>query len=223
MTSRTRPAAYIRAAGDDHDALAWQRQAVGEGSRERGWPPPKVYAEDDADLAAGRAPELARLAAAIEAGRHDALLITEPGAVFGTAPHLIDLLGRCSRAGVTVGFLLPPALAGPPVMQAVAAAAPDRPPILAAREDWAVLARARLEALTSLFPQWQIWLDHAGWHARRTGAYVQNRHHGAPAYCVHAPTPTHLAAQLCWQQAADQHAPDGCITRPVSRPGLPPG
>jgi hypothetical protein len=213
MTSRARPAAYIRAARQDRDGLDRQREAVAEGSRQRGWPSPAIYAEDDADLAVRRAPELARLAAAIEAGRHDALLITEPGAVFGTAAHLMDLLTRCSRNGVTVGFLLPPALAGPPVMQTRSAAAPARPPVLAAREDWAVLARARLEALTSLFPGWQIWLDHAGWHARRTGAYVQARHPGAPAYCVHAATPARLAAQLCWQQAADQHAPDGCTTR----------
>jgi hypothetical protein len=30
-----------------------------------------------------------------------------------------------------------------------------------------VLARARIEALTELFPSWRIWLDEAGWHAGR--------------------------------------------------------
>ena len=159
MTGRARPAAYIRAGCGDQDALTRQRDAVADGSRQRGWPLPAVYAEDDADLAAGHAPELARLAAAIKAGRHDALLITEPGAVFGTAPHLLDLLQRCTRNGVTVGFLLPPALTGPPVMQMPAAASPARPPVLLERENWAILARARAEALASLFPGWRIWLD----------------------------------------------------------------
>ena len=175
-----------------------------------------MYTEDDADLAGGRAPELARLAAAIEAGRHDALLITEPGAVFGTAGHLMDLLARCTRNGVTVGFLLPPAPAGPPVMQPAAAAEPPaRPAVLDAREDWAVLARARAEALSGLFPAWRIWLDQAGWHARRRQAsYLQLCRKGAPAYSVHADSPTALAAQLCWQQAADEHAPNGCLARP---------
>ena len=199
--------------GDD-EGLARHCEAADEGSRQRGWPPPTVYVEDDSDPAAGRAPQLARLAAAIEAGRYDALLVTEPGAVFGTAGHLLDLLLRCSRNGVTVGFLLPPALAGPPVMRLPAAASPPRPPVLAEREDWAILARARAEALAGLFPDWRIWLDQAGWHARRRqDAYLQARHNGTPAYSVHAATPTTLAAQLCWQQAADQHAPDGCTTR----------
>ena len=214
MMARRCPAAYIHAVHGDAGGLARQREAVAQGGRQRGWSPPMIYAEDDADLAAGRAPELARLAAAIEAGRHDALLVTEPGAVLGTTGQLIDLLLRCSRNGVTVGFLLPPALAGPPVMQVPpATTAPARPPVLAAREDWAVLSRARMEALSGLFPEWRIWLDQAGWHARRQGAYVQTLQPGAPAYCVHADTCAGLAAQLCWQQAADRHAPDGCTAR----------
>ena len=214
MARRARPAAYIRARRGGERGLARQRQAVADGSRQRGWPPPVIYAEDDADLAGGHAPELTRLAAAIEAGRHDALLITDPGAVFGTAPHLMDLLARCTRNGVTVGFLLPPAPR--PARHAARRRAPPpaRPAVLADREDWAVLARARAEALSGLFPGWRIWLDQAGWHARRRqDTYLQTRHNGAPAYSVHAATPTALAAQLCWQQAADQHAPDGCTTR----------
>ncbi len=215
MAERACPAAYIRGAQSDDAGLARQRDAVAEGSRQRGWPPAVVYAEDDADLAGGRAPELARLAAAIEAGRHDAVLITEPGGVFGTAGHLMDLLARCTRNGVSVGFLLPPAPAGPPVMQPAAAAPPPaRPAVLAGREDWAVLAQARVEALSGLFPAWRIWLDQAGWHARRRQAnYLQVCRKGAPAYSVHADSPTALAAQLCWQQAADQHAPNGCLAR----------
>jgi len=88
-------------------------------------------------------------------------------------------------------------------------------------ESWGVLARARVEALARLFPGWRIWLDHAGWHARRRDvSYLQLRHDGAPAFSVHADNSVDLAAQLCWQQAADQHAPDGCMAR---QPGQPPG
>jgi hypothetical protein len=208
---RARPAAYIRAArGHDAD-LARYRDAVTEGARQRGWPPPTVYTEDETDLAAGNAPALARLEAAIEAGSHDALLITEPGAVHGTANHLLRLLHRCTRHGVTVGFLLPPPAARGPA--APPRHAPDYAvPFPLARQAWGVLARARMEALTQLFPGWRIWLDEHGWHARRRDAtYLETRLGGAPAFSVHADTPTELAAQLCWQQAADQHAPHGCI------------
>jgi hypothetical protein len=166
-------------------------------------------------------PALARLEAAIEAGRHDALLITDPGAVTGTATHLMRLLFRCTRLGVVVGFLLPPALDDSDVMdlRPVAEQGPsagDELPFPLRREAWGVLARARIETLSELFPGWRIWLDQAGWHARRRDAiYLQVRQRGAPAFSVHADNPTDLAAQLCWQQAADRHAPDGC---PVGRP-----
>jgi hypothetical protein len=162
---RDRPAAYIHAARGDRHPLSWQRQAVADCSRQRGWPPPVIYAEDDTDLPDRYAPELARLAAAIEAGRHDALLVTGTADLLGTDGRLTGLLSRCSRNGVTVTFVLPPPLAGLPVMNAAPAApAPATPTVLLAREAWAVLARARLEALTGLFPEWRIWLD----HARRT-------------------------------------------------------
>ena len=36
---------------------------------------------------------------------------------------------------------------------------------------------------------------------------------GAPAFCVHAGGPAELAAQIHWQQAADEHAPAGCSAR----------
>jgi hypothetical protein len=44
---------------------------------------------EDPGLAEGYGPALAKPEAAIEAGRHDALLITDPGAVTGTATHLM--------------------------------------------------------------------------------------------------------------------------------------
>jgi hypothetical protein len=74
-----------------------------------------------------------------------------------------------------------------------------------------VLTRAGVEALSGLFPDWLIWADEHGLHARRRGCvYVQGYDLGAPAFCVHAVTPVDLAAQLRWQAAADVHAPAGC-------------
>jgi len=219
---RAHPAAYIRAPLGDDAELIRHREAVAEGARQRGWPPPTVYAENP-DVAEGYGPALGRLEAAIEAGRHDALLITDPAAVTGTASHLMRLLFRCTRHGVVVGFLLPPALAGSDVMALRPAsdtgsrsAAEDAVRFPVVREAWGVLARARIEALSQLFPGWRIWLDHAGWHARRRDVrYLQASRDGAPVFSVHADSPTDLAAQLCWQHTADRHASDG---RPVAQP-----
>jgi hypothetical protein len=72
------------------------------------------------------------------------------------------------------------------------------------------LTGAAVEALTGEFPRWRIWVDGSGWHAIRRGPYVQQFNNGAPAFSVHAPGPVQLAAQLCWQQAGDAHAPRGC-------------
>jgi hypothetical protein len=88
-----------------------------------------------------------------------------------------------------------------------------------AAEAWDVLARARLEALTALFPGWRIWLDRAGWHARRrSDGYLQAYQAGAPVFHVRAANALDLAAELCWQEAADQHAPEGCPTSTSSPP-----
>jgi hypothetical protein len=81
-------------------------------------------------------------------------------------------------------------------------------------EAWALLARTSVEALSKLFPGWRIWLDQHGWHGRRRDAvYLQVCRDGVPAFAVHADTAASLALQLCWQQAADCHAPDGCSAR----------
>lgn len=210
---RVNPAAYIRAApGED---LAWLRTAVTEGAQQRGWPPPEIYAEDDlADPEARHTQVLSQLVAAIEAGRHDALLITDPGAVTGTSSYLVGLLFRCTRNGVVVAFLIPPAQPQAPAAPTAAPPGAEQPNLLSPEETWEVLAHARLEALAGLFPEWRIWLDQHGWHARRRQSpYLQVVSSGAPAYCVHARSATTLAAQLCWQQAADRHAPDGCSAR----------
>jgi hypothetical protein len=67
-----------------------------------------------------------------------------------------------------------------------------------------------VEALATQFPRWRIWADDRGWHACRRGPFIQEYHSGAPAFSVHASGPVELAAQLCWQEAGDRHAPWGC-------------
>ena len=131
---------------------------------------------------------------------------------------------------MAVGFLIPSAPDGNhaadpgPASAAGTRPAQDYEPFPLLREPWGVLARARAEALSRLFPGWRIWLDHAGWHARRHDvSYLQLHHDGAPAFSVHAASSVDLAAQLCWQQAADQHAPDGCpAAQPARHDHAPP-
>ena len=215
MTDPRHPAAYIcvtRASGPR--ALALRGQAIAEIVRERGWPAPAVYADQgDHAPADGHSPALANLIAAISAGRHDALLVTGLGAISGgPAYRLSRLLLCCTNHGVAVEFLTSPDTASGPVIPAPGAAE-QSPPCPLPREAWSVLARARLEALAGLFPDWRIWMDHHGWHARRrSNAYKQGFLPGAPAFCVHADSSVDLAAQLCWQRAADQHAPSGCAS-----------
>ena len=86
MAQPRHPAAYLRAApGEDPGALARQHQAVAEAARQRAWPEPVVYSDDDPGLADRYGPALARLEAAIVARRHDALLLAGPGMAGGRA------------------------------------------------------------------------------------------------------------------------------------------
>jgi hypothetical protein len=202
MTCPRRPAAYIRVPGPG----AWARHAMSQAASQRGWPAPVVYAEDDAGQDGGYGPALDRLERAIGAGRHDALLIAAPG----DPGQLMRLLARCTRQGVAVSFL--PGLAAMADGATAAPAADPRSQSAAQPqcEAWDVLARARMEALASLFPGWRIWLDRNGWHGRRRGEYMQGFRPGTPAFHVSASSALDLAAQLCWQQAAAEHTPDGC-------------
>jgi hypothetical protein len=224
MTNPERPAAYICAVGSGPDAQSAQQRVIAEHARQRGWPAPTIYAEpgdepaadDHADPDSGPEPgtgagtELAALIAAISTGRHDAVLLTASAAGGDASIALAGLLQRCTSHGVAVHLVLPPA---PPSADAAAPAADAAlpAPFPVPREAWTVLGRARLEALSGLFPDWRIWLDNGGWHARRRASgYLQSRNSGAPAFCVRADNCVDLAAQLCWQQAADRHAPAGC-------------
>jgi hypothetical protein len=209
MTVPRRPAAYVRIPG------AWARHAMTDAARERGWPAPTIYAEDDSGAAGSYGPALDRLEAAIVAGRHDALLVAAPG----QPGKLMGLLSRCTRHGVTVSFLPGPAASATGAVPARAEAADTAGPGLPeVAETWDVLAQARLEALAGMFPDWRIWLDRNGWHARRRDGFVQGYRVGAPAFHVRAASAVDLAAQLCWQQAAEAYAPEGCQARMTGPP-----
>ena len=191
MTPPRRPAAYLRTSAEGY------LHAVTSAARQRGWSAPVIYADDDPAHHSGTA--LDRLFAAVTAARHDAVLMIAPA----DPVPLMRLLQRCTGRGVIVSFIAPP-------LPERAAVPPPRAVGATRGEPWDILARARLEALAGLFPDWRIWLDRHGWHARRRDTYLQGYVQGAPAFHVSAESATELAGQLCWQQAAEMHAPDGC-------------
>jgi hypothetical protein len=240
MRQPTRPAAYIRVRPGHGSLSPAQRAAILEVASRRGWPEPTIYADDGPVRADGYSPALARLSAAVGAGRHDAVIVASPGVMSHSPAHLMAFLVRCTHHGVAVEFTSP--RAAPPVLmhpqasgwQSQSAPQPARPARLPAAQPPALLAgrplapvpprcaagnteiltRAGVEALTGAFPDWRIWADDHGWHARRRGdVYLQAYRRGAPAFCVHAISAVDLAAQLRWQQAADIHAPAGCSRR----------
>jgi hypothetical protein len=121
----------------------------------------------------------------------------------------MTILRCCTRQGVAVEFFGLSAAGGP--LPGEPSARRFLAPAASSAE---ILASAGAEAQTQLFPQWRIWSDQHGWHARRrVQVYLQDHHPGAPSFCVHARVPLGLAAQLRWQQAADTHAPSGCARR----------
>ena len=214
-----RPAAYIRLAlRPGALAPARQRDAIAEVARQRGWPEPAVYADDGPVLADGYGPALDRLIAAIEAGRHDAVIMPDSGVISRSPARLMAFLFRCSHHGVAVEFVSPAGThafafrAASAAGKTRSAARRPRPfPRRRASKTAEVLTQAGVEALSGLFTDWRIWTDDHGWHARRRDdGYLQAYRRGAPAFCVHAVSAAELAAQLRWQQAADTHAPAGC-------------
>ena len=155
---------------------------------------------------AGHDQSLAELTCAIVAGSHDALIMSCPDL---TSPAAVQLLSICATQGVSVSFVPP---SSGQVAEVNRARAAGQLPDSLSREPWGTLTRARLEALAGLFPYWRIWLDHNGWHARRRDGHLQVYRGGAPGFHVQADSATELAAQLCWQQAADAHTPQGCAS-----------
>jgi hypothetical protein len=176
------------------------QMAMANAARQRGWPEPDIYV----DVAGSDAPGLSELTTAISAARHDALLLP---IALADDPEVRRLLAICTKQGVVVSFLAP---AVGPDLPPQPAPFPAAPPQRVPQEPWSTLTRARLDALSELFPDWRIWLDSLGWHARRRGAHLQVYRPGAPAFHVRADTATELAAQLCWQQAAEAYTPQGC-------------
>ena len=109
MTIAKRPAAYIGSPARSDDGVLAEQQALAHAARQRGWPAPAIYADDDgARQVGGCGPALGKLEAAIIAGRHDGLLMATPGTLGNPAP-LMRLLSHCTRHGVTVSFV-PPSL-----------------------------------------------------------------------------------------------------------------
>jgi hypothetical protein len=166
-------------------------------ARDRGWPEPEIYADAAGPAGPGG---LVDLIVSVASGRRYELLLA---VLDHSDPVLGQLLTDCARLGTAVSLRSehgPSAVAGGYGWSAIGSEqGPER------GEPGSTLELARLEALTSVFPRWQVWRDHSGWHARRRGARVQSCRDGAPAFHVHAGTATELAAQLCWQHHADTH------------------
>jgi hypothetical protein len=188
------PAAYLRIPSPS------SQLAMVTAARQRGWPEPDLYA----DVPGSDAPGLAELTTAIAAARHDALLLPM---TLAEQPPMLRLLAICTKQGVTVSFFAAAVTADSPPRPGPFPAAGPQP---APQEPWSTLTRARLDALSELFPAWRVWLDRHGWHARRRDAHLQVFRPGSPAFHVRADTATELAAQLCWQQAAEAYTPQGC-------------
>jgi hypothetical protein len=210
MTEPRRPAAFIRAGpGSGAGATARERQAVADAARQRGWPAPVVYADDDQGRPGSDDTALARLEAAIVAGRHDALLLAGQGAVSDGGPALLmRLLLACTKNGVTVELLPLTAGSGAGIPEPPTGLSRPAPRSPADDERPAVLTRARVSAMSGQFPEWRIWLDDHGWHARRrVGVFLQEYRRGAPAFCVHAGSEAALSQRLRDQEAADAQPP----------------
>lgn len=116
-------------------------------------------------------------------------------------------MGQPLEHGVIVELL--PTAGGKHAMPEPAAALSRpaaRPPGYGERP--AVLTRARVSAMSRSFPDWRIWLDDHGWHARRrVGVFLQEFRTGAPAFCVHAESEADLSRRLRDQEAADARRP----------------
>lgn len=112
MTETKHPAAYARTVpGCGHKTVVDQRSAVLDLIVAKGWPEPTVYLDEDrAEATADNETALAALAAAVNAGRHDAVLLVGLRAVHGCPAHLLRrLLFNCSRHGVSVDYVIPAA------------------------------------------------------------------------------------------------------------------
>jgi hypothetical protein len=104
----SRPAAYIRVNSVADPTVQAARQVlVADLARRDGWSDPVIYVDQNrpgqlADLGSA----LAELTAAVNAGRHSAVLLVGPGAIQGCPAHLLHrLLSNCCKQGVRVDYL----------------------------------------------------------------------------------------------------------------------
>src|SRR6266542_24691 len=107
MRQPMRPAAYIRVRPGHGSLSPAQRAAILEVASQRGWPEPTIYADDGQVQADGYGQALARLSAAISAGRHDAVIMASTAAMSRSPARLMAFLVRCTHHGVAVEFTSP--------------------------------------------------------------------------------------------------------------------
>lgn len=100
-----RPAAYIRdadATTADSPGMTAQRNMVISLAQDLGWPAPAVYA--DAGQAGQPGSQLAALAEAITAGRHDGVFATSPAQIGHDLAQIEAFDRLCRQHGVRLRF-----------------------------------------------------------------------------------------------------------------------
>lgn len=100
------------------------RQALAATAERNGWPDLVIYGDGD-QCGGAQGPGLDVLEAAVQAGRHDALLLPLPG-LLGSGARLTRLLAACTRHGVPVHFVP----SGPLEAERSSAQAPGLPGLL---------------------------------------------------------------------------------------------
>lgn len=104
-TIPTRPAAYIRdpdAITADDPGMTAQRNMVISLAQDLGWPAPSVYA--DAGQAGQPGSQMAALAEAITAGRHDGVFATHPAQISHDLAQIEAFDRLCRQHGVRLRF-----------------------------------------------------------------------------------------------------------------------
>jgi DNA invertase Pin-like site-specific DNA recombinase len=101
-----RPAAYLRVAARAITAadmcIERQRHEVLSAAAGLGWPEPTVYTDAGTPGGDRPGPHLASLAAAISAGRHDAVITYDPARISRDAAGLADFHALCASHGTTL-------------------------------------------------------------------------------------------------------------------------
>jgi DNA invertase Pin-like site-specific DNA recombinase len=108
-TPPRRPAAYLRVAARASTAgdvcIEQQRHAVLSAAAALGWPEPTVYTDAGTPGWHRPGPHLASLAAAISAGRHDAVITYDLARISRDAAGVADFHALCTSHGTTLHTL----------------------------------------------------------------------------------------------------------------------